>query len=95
MKLYIKILSVSTLCSILTLIVYSSVSKNDKIDYQTKFISDSVSAFSVNSNTQKFWTSSLPDLTFAASKTIDAVVHVKILVLLKKVIAGLTIFLRR
>ena len=78
MKLYIKILSVSTLCSILTLLVYSSVSKNDKIDYQTKFISDSVSAFSVNNTTQKnFGTSSLPDLTYAASKTIDAVVHVK------------------
>ena len=78
MKLYIKILSVSTLCSILTLLVYSSLSKNDKIDYQTKFISDSVSAFSVNNTTQKnFGTSSLPDLTYAASKTIDAVVHVK------------------
>ena len=78
MKLYIKILSVSTLCSILTLLVYSSVSENDKIDYQTKFISDSVSAFSVNNTTQKnLGTSSLPDLTFAASKTIDAVVHVK------------------
>ena len=78
MKLYIKILSVSTLCSILILLLYSSVSKNDKIDYQTKFISDSVSAFSVNNTTQKnLGTSSLPDLTFAASKTIDAVVHVK------------------
>ena len=78
MKLYIKILSVSTLCSILTLLLYSSVSKNDKLDYQTKFISDSVSAFSVNNTTQKnLGTSSLPDLTFAASKTIDAVVHVK------------------
>jgi len=78
MKLYIKILCVSIFCSILTLIVYSSVSNNEKIDYQTKFISNPVSAFSVNSNTQKnFGTSSLPDLTFAASKTIDAVVHVK------------------
>ena len=78
MKLYIKILSVSTLCSILTLLVYSNISKDDKIDYQTKFISDSVSAFSVNNTTQKnLGTSSLPDLTFAASKTIDAVVHVK------------------
>ena len=78
MKLYIKILLVSTLCSILTLLVYGSLSKDDKIDYQTKFISNPVSAYSVNSNTQKnFGTSSLPDLTFAASKTIDAVVHVK------------------
>ena len=78
MKLYIKILCVSIFCSILTLIVYSSVNNNDKIDYQTKFISDSISAFSVNNTTQKnLGTSSLPDLTFAASKTIDAVVHVK------------------
>ncbi len=78
MKLYIKILSVSTLCSILTLLLYSSVSKNDKLDYQTKFISDSVSAFSVNNTTQKnLGTSSLPDLNYAAGKTIDAVVHVK------------------
>ena len=78
MNLYIKILSVSTLCSILTLLVYSSISKNDKIDYQTKFISDSLSAFSVNNTTQKnLGTSSLPDLTYAAGKTIDAVVHVK------------------
>ncbi len=78
MKLYIKILCISTFCSILTLVAYSRVSKNDKIDYQTKFISNPVSAFSVNNNTQKnIGTSSLPDLTFAASKTIDAVVHVK------------------
>ena len=78
MKLYIKILCISTFCSMLTLIAYSRVSKNDKIDYQTKFISNPVSAFSVNKITQKnLGTSSLPNLTFAASKTIDAVVHVK------------------
>ncbi len=78
MKLYIKIICISTFCSILTLVAYSRVSKNDKIDYQTKFISNPVSAFSVNNNTQKnLGTSSLPDLTFAAIKTIDAVVHVK------------------
>ena len=78
MKLYIKILCISTFCSMLTLIAYSRVSKNDKIDYQTKFISNPVSAFSVNNITQKnLGTSSLPNLTFAASKTIDAVVHVK------------------
>ena len=78
MKLYIKILCISLFCSILTLIAYSRVSKNDKIDYQTKFISNPVSAFSVNNITQRnLGTSSLPNLTFAASKTIDAVVHVK------------------
>ena len=78
MKLYIKIFCISAFCSILTLIAYSSVSKNEKIGYQTKFISNPVSAFSVNNITQRnLGTSSLPDLTFAASKTIDAVVHVK------------------
>ena len=78
MKLYTKILCISTFCSILTLIAYNRFSKNDKIVYQTKFISNPVSAFSVNNNTQRnLGTSSLPDLTFAASKTIDAVVHVK------------------
>jgi len=78
MKLYIKILCVSTFCSIVSLSVYNIVKKNEQIDYQTKFISDSVSAFSVNNITQKnVSSSSLPDLTFAASKTIDAVVHVK------------------
>ena len=78
MKLYIKILCVSTFCSILTLVLYSSITKNDKIDYQTKYINDSISAFSVNNITQRnLGTSSLPDLTFAARETIDAVVHVK------------------
>ena len=78
MKLYTKILCISTFCSILTLIAYNRFSKDDKIVYQTKFISNPVSAFSVNNITQRnLGTSSLPDLTFAASKTIDAVVHVK------------------
>ena len=78
MKLYTKILCISTFCSILTLIAYNRFSKDDKIVYQTKFISNPVSAFSVNNNTQRnLGTSSLPDLTFAANKTIDAVVHVK------------------
>ena len=78
MKLYIKIISLSIFCSILTLLVFNSSNKKDKINYKTKFISDSVSAFSVNNITPRnLGTSSLPDLTFAASKTIDAVVHVK------------------
>ena len=78
MKLYFKILSISILCSIITLLLFSRINKEDKTDYQTKFISDSVSEFSINNVTQRnIGTSSLPDLTFAASKTIDAVVHVK------------------
>ena len=78
MKLYLKILGISTLCSVITLLLFSRINKEDKTDYQTKFISDSVSEFSINNLTQRnVGTSSLPDLTFAASKTIDAVVHVK------------------
>jgi len=78
MKLYLKILGISTLCSIITLLLFSRINKEDKTDYQTKFISDSVSEFSINNVTQRnIGTSSLPDLTFAASRTIDAVVHVK------------------
>ena len=78
MKLYLKILGISTLCSFITLLLFSRINKEDKTDYQTKFISDSVSEFSINNLTQRnVGTSSLPDLTFAASKTIDAVVHVK------------------
>ena len=78
MKLYLKILGISTLCSIITLLLFSRINKEDKTDYQTKLISDSVSEFSINNVTQRnIGTSSLPDLTFAASRTIDAVVHVK------------------
>ena len=78
MKLYLKILGISTLCSVITLLLFSRINKENKTDYQTKFISDSVSEFSINNLTQRnVGTSSLPDLTFAASKTIDAVVHVK------------------
>ena len=78
MKLYLKILGISTLCSIITLLLFIRINKEDKTDYETKFISDSVSEFSINNVTQRnIGTSSLPDLTFAASKTIDAVVHVK------------------
>jgi len=78
MKLYFKIISISALCSIITLLLFSRINKEDKTDYQTKFISDSVSEFSINNVTQRnIGTSSLPDLTFAASRTIDAVVHVK------------------
>ena len=78
MKLYFKILSVSTFCSILTLLIFSKIYEEDKTDYQTTFISDSVSEFPVNNSIQRnINTSSLPDLTFAASRTINAVVHVK------------------
>ena len=78
MKLYLKILAISTLCSIITMLLFSAINNEEKIDYQTKLISDSISEFSINNTAQRnLGKSTLPDLTFAASKTIDAVVHVK------------------
>ena len=78
MKLYLKILAVSTLCSIITFMLFSSNNNEDKTDYQTSLISDSINEFSINNSSQSnIGKSLLPDLTYAASKTIDAVVHVK------------------
>jgi len=78
MKLYFKILGISSLCSIITFILIISINNEDKTYYQTSLISDSIPKFSINNSTQSnLAKSSLPDLTYAASKTIDAVVHVK------------------
>ena len=80
MKLYLKILSISIFCSILTLITFNSISSKNEIVYKTEYVSDSVSDFTTNTiaNQRNINSnSSLPDLTFAASKSIDAVVHVK------------------
>ena len=78
MKLYLKILAVSTLCSIITFMLFSSINNYDKTNYQTSLISDSITEFSINNPAQSnMGKSLLPDLTYAASRTIDAVVHVK------------------
>lgn len=78
MKLYLKILGISIATSVITLLLFSRINNKDKIDYETKLISDSISEFSINNTVQRnLGESTLPDLTFAASKTIDAVVHVK------------------
>ena len=78
MKLYLKILAISIASSVITLLLFSRINNKDKIDYETKLISDSISEFSINNTVQRnLGESTLPDLTFAASKTIDAVVHVK------------------
>ena len=78
MKLYLKILAVSTLCSIITFVLFIFINNEDKTDYQTSLISDSIPEFSINNSAQSnLGKSLLPDLTYAASKTIDAVVHVK------------------
>ena len=78
MKLYLKILAISIASSVITLLLFSRINNKDKIDYETKLISDSISEFSISNLVQRNpGKSTLPDLTFAASKTIDAVVHVK------------------
>ena len=75
-----KVLVISLLCSVLTFFILNNLVKNKGIDYQVSFESDIIPQYSINtlSNQRNLSsTSSLPDLTFAASKSIDAVVHVK------------------
>ena len=80
MKSNFKVLSISLFCSILTFFVFNELIKNKDIDYEVSYEIDNVPQYSLNtlSNQSNFSSSSsLPNLTFAASKSIDAVVHVK------------------
>lgn len=80
MKANFKVLSISLFCSILTFFIFNNLIKNKEIDYEVSYEIDNVPQYSLNalSNQSNFSSSSsLPDLTFAASKSIDAVVHVK------------------
>ena len=80
MKSNFKVLSISLFCSILTFFIFNNLIKNKEIDYEVSYEIDNVPQYSLNalSNQSNFSSSSsLPDLTFAASKSIDAVVHVK------------------
>lgn len=80
MKSNFKVLSISLFCSILTFFIFNNLIKNNEIDYEVSYEIDNVPQYSLNalSNQSNFSSSSsLPDLTFAASKSIDAVVHVK------------------
>ena len=80
MKSNFKVLGISLLCSVLTFFIFNNLFKNKEIEYEVSFESDFIPQYSINtlSNQRNFSsTSSLPDLTFAASKSIDAVVHVK------------------
>tara|TARA_B100000900_G_scaffold409518_1_gene425589 strand:+ start:37 stop:1173 length:1137 start_codon:yes stop_codon:yes gene_type:complete len=79
MKLYVKLVLISLCTSILGLTIINRI--NNKIDTNitTELVSNNYSSISVptNLNQNRYVNSSLPDLTFAASKSIDAVVHVK------------------
>ena len=80
MKSNFKVLIISLFCSILTFFVFNKLIKNKDIDYEVSYEIDNVPQYSLNtlSNQSNFSSSSsLPNLTFAASKSIDAVVHVK------------------
>ena len=80
MKSNFKVLSISLFCSILTFFIFNNLIKNKEIDYEVSYEIDNVPQYSLNAlaNQSNFSSSSsLPDLTFAASKSIDAVVHVK------------------
>lgn len=76
----LSIILTSVICSILTAIIVLTINKNDsKVETSSVFFTPStvntVSSFSNQNNYSNI--SSLPDLTYAAGKSIDAVVHVK------------------
>ena len=80
MKSNFKVLSISLICSILTFFIFNNLIKNKEFDYKVSYEGDYIPQYSLNalSNPRNISpTSSLPDLTFAASKSINAVVHVK------------------
>ena len=80
MKSNFKVLSISLICSILTFFIFNNLIKNKEFDYKVSYEDNYIPQYSLNalSNQRNISpTLSLPDLTFAASKSIDAVVHVK------------------
>ena len=80
MKSNFKVLSISLICSILTFFIFNNLIKNKEFDYRVSYEDNYIPQYSLNalSNQRNISpTLSLPDLTFAASKSINAVVHVK------------------
>ena len=80
MKSNLKILVISVICSIITFFIFSSFFITNEDNYEVSYENEIAPHYSLNniSNQRSITsTSSLPDLTFAASKSIDAVVHVK------------------
>ena len=80
MKSNIKILVISVVCSIITFFIFSTLFTSKENNYEVSYENEIIPQYSLNNiSNQRSVTSSssLPDLTFAASKSIDAVVHVK------------------
>ena len=79
MKLYLKVVLISLCTSIIGFTIVNRINNKVDTNITTKLVSNNYSSISVptNLNQNRYVNSSLPDLTFAASKSIDAVVHVK------------------
>ena len=80
MKSNLKILIISVVCSIITFFIFNNLVVTNDNNYEVTFENDFIPQYSLNNiSNQRSITSpsSIPDLTFAASKSIDAVVHVK------------------
>tara|TARA_B100001057_G_scaffold373972_1_gene378502 strand:- start:24358 stop:25494 length:1137 start_codon:yes stop_codon:yes gene_type:complete len=79
MKSYFKIFTISLFCSIVTFLFLRNPQKTDVIEYSTSLVNDNSPKYLLNTVSQRgvISSSSLPDLTYAANKSIDAVVHVK------------------
>ena len=80
MKSIIKILLISVVCSTITFFIFNSLVTIKENNYEVSYENEIIPQYSLNkiSNQRNITSSSsLPDLTFAASKSIDAVVHVK------------------
>jgi S1-C subfamily serine protease len=83
MKSNLKIIIVSLTCSIISVLFYSIFSnnstvkeENNSLAYNNDYFKSFVNTSGYNNN-QSYSNSGSPDLTFAAKKSINAVVHVK------------------
>ncbi|MDG2475647.1 MAG: trypsin-like peptidase domain-containing protein [Flavobacteriaceae bacterium] len=80
MKSFTKVIIISIACSTLTFFLFNSFIQTSENNYKVALADDNVPQYAVNTlSSQRSInsTSSLPDLTFSANKSIDAVVHVK------------------
>ena len=79
MNMYSKILVISLISSLLVFSLFNKIDDISDSKFTSELIDNKYSSLSIPANfiQNKYATSSLPDLTFAANKSIDAVVHVK------------------
>lgn len=77
--MYSKILVISLISSLLVFSLFNKIDDMSDSKFTSELIDNKYSSLSIPANfiQNKYATSSLPDLTFAANKSIDAVVHVK------------------